>query len=237
MEMVFVKCGRMKIGCTSEQVNNCEINERYEHDVELSGYYIGKYPVTQRQWAALMGVNPSNFKGDDDRPVEMVSWDDAQAFIDKLNESSSRKKYRLPTEAEWEYAARGGVNSKGYVYSGGNNADGVAWYSDNSGGSVSGFPRPVGAKAPNELGLHDMSGNVREWVSDWWADRYERTPPNTLVGTPFVNPQGPETGVNRVTRGGSYAQDAVSCRVSARSYLSPELKRNFVGFRVALSAE
>jgi len=232
MEMIFVKGGVLEIGCTDGQTG-CTIDEIPSHDVELSNYYIGKFTVTQRQWAAIMGTNPSNFVGDD-QPVEMISWDDAQAFIKKLNDRSSSKGYRLPTNAEWEYAARGGTKSKGYQYSGGNNVDNVAWYAGNSGGSNVGYTRPVGAKAPNELGLYDMSGNVYEWVSDRHGKYYREDDRR-----PIVNPQGPgpETGNNRVIRGGSYAQAAERCQVSARSFQPPAEKRKFVGFRIALPAE
>jgi formylglycine-generating enzyme required for sulfatase activity len=227
IEMVFVKCGRMKIGC---DINICgETAESPAYLVELSGYYIGKFLVTQRQWKTLMGTNPSNFKGDDDLPVEQVSWNDVQEFIGKLNVQSSRKKYRLPTNAEWEYAVRGGTDGKGYKYSGGNTADDVAWHLKNSSEQT----HPVGGKKANELDLYDMSGNVFEWVGDWYS-KYEREKP---VGTPFVNPQGPETGQSRVIRGGSWAQDTTFCRVSARTNQGPTEKSKLTGFRLAFTAE
>jgi len=221
INMVFVKCGTKRIGCTNEP---CRNDERYAHTVNLSSYYIGKYPVTQRQWEALMGTNPSGFIGDD-QPVETVSWDDAQAFINKLNERSSRKKYRLPTNAEWEYAARGGVKSNDYRYPGSNNVDDVAWHSGNSDSKT----HPAGAKLPNELGLYDMGGNVFEWVSDWYADGYGRGP--------FTNPEGPDSGSGRVVRGGSWAQDTSYCRVASRTRQPPTYKGTLVGFRLALTAE
>jgi formylglycine-generating enzyme required for sulfatase activity len=232
IEMVFVKCGRIKIGC---DVDTCgELTESPANLVELSSYYIGKFLVTQGQWNALMDTNPSIFKGDDNRPVEMVNWNDVQTFIEKLNERSSRKKYRLPTNAEWEYAARGGAESKGYKYSGSNIAGDVAWYADNSGGSVDDrSTRPVGTKAPNELGLHDMSGNLWEWVSDRFGKYAKETP----LGTAVVNPKGPETGDDRVIRGGSYTEGMSSCRVSARTREAPGNTRRYIGFRVALPAE
>ena len=159
------------------------------HEVTLSEYYIGEFEVTQELWEAVMGSNPSNFKGGY-LPVEMVNWNDCQGFIAKLNRLTG-KTFRLPTEAQWEYAARGGNKSKGYKYSGSNNIDEVAWYCNNSGGST----HPVGTKSPNELGIYDMSGNVWEWCQDWYG-KYSKDSQ--------TNPQGPSSGSNRVRRGGSY---------------------------------
>jgi len=167
-----------------------------------------------------MGTNPSYFQGDD-LPVEMVSWDDAQEFFAKLNELTG-KKYRLATEAEWEFAARGGKLSKNYKYSGGNDIDEVAWYYQNSGSTT----HPNGTKKANELGIYDMSGNVWEWCNDYWGDYTDETQ---------TNPQGPNEGSFRVFRGGSWPDDAPHCRVSARHYANPYNRYFNLGFRVALS--
>jgi len=170
IEMVFVEGGTFIMGCTSEQRDDCFDNEKPTHQVTLSDFYIGKIPVTQAQWKAIMGDdnNPSRFKGDN-LPVERVKWEDVQEFIERLNAMVSMN-YRLPTEAEWEYAARGGNQSQGYKYSGSNEIDEVAWYAGNSGGAGEYSDRkihPTGTKNANELGIYDMSGNVKERVSDW----------------------------------------------------------------------
>ena len=161
-DMVFVEGGTFTMGCTPEQWNDCLDNEKPAHQVTLSDFYIGKYEVTQVQWVAVMGNNPSSIKGDN-LPVGNVSWDDVQEFIERLNEKTGEN-YRLPTEAEWEYAARGGNRSMGYKYSGSNDVGNFSWYQ----GSISiNSKYPVGTKMANELGIHDMSGNVLEWVSDF----------------------------------------------------------------------
>lgn len=175
--------------------------------------------MTQALWQAVMGSNPSGFKGSN-LPVERVSWEDCQAFITKLNQLTG-KTFRLPTEAEWEYAARGGAKSRGYKYSGSNNIDDVAWYDDNSDDET----HPVKTKAPNELGLYDMSGNVFEWCNDWYGD-YSRSAQ--------TNPTGPNTGSFRVYRGGSWVSGAGSCRVSFRNYDYPGYRFNLLGFRLVL---
>lgn len=163
-DMVWVEGGTFRMGATSEQGSDAWGGEKPVHSVTLSGYYIGKTEVTQALWKAVMGSNPSEFKGDN-LPVEQVSWDDCQEFIRKLN-SLTGQHFRLPTEAEWEFACRGGNNSCGYKYSGSNDIDNVAWYFDNSGHKT----HPVGTKAQNELGIYDMSGNVWEWCSDWYGN-------------------------------------------------------------------
>ena len=157
-EMIFVQGGTFTMGCTSEQGEVCWDHEKPAHQVTLSDFYIGKYEVTQEQWRAVMGNNPSHFTGDEHLPVENVLFNEVQEFITILN-SLTGKKYRLPTEAEWEYAARGGRNSLGFMYSGSNTVGNVAWYSGNSNEKT----HPVGTKTPNELGIYDMSGNVMEW--------------------------------------------------------------------------
>ena len=169
-----------------------------------------------------MGNNPSHFKGDD-LPVENVSWDDAQEFITKLN-SLTGKAYRLPTEAEWEFAARGGVQSKGYLYAGSNDLKTVGWYWKNSGGQT----HPIGTKKPNELGLYDMSGNVWEWCNDWYGD---------YPTEPQVNPTGLDSGTYRVHRGGSWYSTAQYCRSAYRNYWLPDHRDFFNGFRLALAPQ
>ena len=190
------------------------------HSVTLSSYYICKYEVTQALWRAVMGSNPSNFKGDN-LPVENVSWDDCQTFINRLNSYTGRN-FRLPTEAEWEFAARGGNYSRHYKYSGSNDIDDVAWYIDNSNKR----PHPVGTKQANELGLYDMSGNVGEWCSDWDGSysSYSQT-----------NPTGPNSGSFRVHRGGFWRYNARYCRTPERSSKTPDYCVNYIGLRLVLS--
>ena len=219
IEMVWVSGGTFTMGATSEQGSDAYDWEKPAHSVTLSGYYIGKYEVTQAQWKAVMGNNPSSFKGDN-LPVERVSWNEVQEFIKKLNQLMG-KSYRLPTEAEWEYAARGGNNSRGYKYSGSNNIGSVAWYYENSGSTT----HPVGSKSPNELGIYDMSGNVWEWCQDWYGD---------YSSSSQRNPKGPASGSSRVGRGGGWYCDAWGCRVSFRSGYSPDLRFNDLGFRLVL---
>jgi len=220
-EMVFVQGGTFWMGCTAEQQANCDDDEKPAHQVTVSSFNIGKYEITQGQWKALMGNDPSYFaKGGDNYPVEMVKWDDVQEFIRRLNKATG-KRYRLPTEAEWEYAARGGAKSKGYKYSGSNNLNNIAWHLDNSGDKT----RPVGTKQPNELGIYDMSGNVWEWCSDWYDD-YTKSPKR--------DPLGASSGDNRVYRGGGWGSTALGCRVTYRDNGTPSSLYNSLGFRVVL---
>jgi formylglycine-generating enzyme required for sulfatase activity len=221
IEMVFVQGGTFRMGCTEEQ-SDCQDNEKPVHNVTLSDFYIMKYEITQEQWVQVMGKNPSNFKGDN-LPIENVSWNDIRDFISELNIMTG-KKYRLPTEAEWEYAARGGNKSKGYKYSGSSALDKVAWHKDNSGGKT----QPIGAKQPNELGIHDMTGNVWEWVSDWYGANYYSSSSGS-------NPTGPVSGSYRVGRGGGWNPDARDCRVSIRNYADPGYRNYDLGFRLAVS--
>jgi formylglycine-generating enzyme required for sulfatase activity len=210
-DMVFVQGGTFAMG--NHSANN--------GSVTLSDYFIGKYPVTQRLWKQIMGAggNPSKFKGDD-LPVETVCWDDARKFIKRLNKQTGTK-YRLPTEAQWEFAARGGNKSAGLQYSGSDNIDEVAWHNGNSGEKT----HPVGAKAPNELGIYDMSGNVWEWVGDRGG---EYTPKAK------TNPRGPLWGgIFRVFRGGSWGADAACCRVSSRAGGTADDRGSALGFRLA----
>ena len=194
-------------------------SDNRRHDVTLDGYSIGQYQVTQDVWEAVMGSNPSYFKGAR-KPVEYVSWDDCQDFIMKLN-SMTGQNFRLPTEAEWEFAARGGNSSRGYKYSGSDNLGDVAWYDANSGNT----PHDVGTKSPNELGIYDMSGNVFEWCCDWFA-RYSTEAQ--------FNPKGPSSGSYRVRRGGSWGCNASYCRVSYRYYYTPDYRSSYIGLRLCL---
>ena len=216
--MVYVEGGTFTMGATSEQGGDGDPDLKPAHRVTLSSFSICRYEVTQEEWEAVMGCNPSHFEGKK-RPVESVSWNDCQEFIRKLN-AITGKHFRLPTEAEWEFAARGGNKSKGYKYSGSNNIGGVAWYGDNSDWET----HPVGQKSPNELGLYDMSGNVWEWCGDWW-DIYKLSSQ--------TDPKGPSTGDRRVFRGGGYAY-ADSCCVSARDAYLPHMTSADLGFRLAL---
>ena len=200
-EMVYVEGGTFDMGATSEQGSDAESNEYPVHSVTLSGYYIGKCEVTQELWEAVMGGNPSEFIGAQ-KPVERVSWYDCQEFVSRLNSLTGRT-FRLPTEAEWEYAARGGKKSSHYKYSGSGNIGSVAWYYDNIGSRT----HPVGTKSPNELGIYDMSGNVWEWCSDWYGG---------YSAGAQTNPMGPSSGSHRVLRGGSWGSFAMRCRVSNR---------------------
>jgi formylglycine-generating enzyme required for sulfatase activity len=213
IELVHVVGGTFVMGCTSEQGHECKPNEEPAHRVTVSDFFIGKYEVTQGLWKAVTGSFPktANSKSGlgDNYPVYNISWQAVQAFIDSLNRKTGRS-FRLPTEAEWEYAARGGNNPDGYKYSGGNNVVDVAWYSKNSGKTS----RPVGTKWPNKLGIHDMSGNVREWVWDIYEkDYYNRSS--------TINPAGPSSGSKRVYRGGAWKDDAANCRVSYRNSSNP----------------
>ena len=221
-EMVRVEGGTFRMGATSEQEEDAYDSEKPVHSVTLNSYYIGKTEVTQALWQAVMGSNPSYFKAyfkGADLPVDCVSWNDCQKFIQKLNRLTGRN-FRLPTEAEWEFACRGGNNSRGYKYSGSNNLGSVAWYDENSGVST----HPVATKAPNELGIYDMSGNVMEWCSDWYADytSYSQT-----------NPTGSLSGSGRVIRGGGWRGFA-GCRSSNRGYDYPTSRDYDLGLRLAL---
>lgn len=216
--MVPVEGGTFTMGATSEQGSDALEGEYPAHQVTLSDYYIGQTEVTQALWKAVMGSNPSDSKGDN-LPVEQVSWDDCQVFIQKLNQLTG-KQFRLPTESEWEYAARGGRKSRGYKYAGDNDIGLVAWYEDNSGNET----HPVATKQANELGVYDMSGNVEEWCSDWY-DGYQSSSQS--------DPQGPSSGSDRVGRGGSFFFNARYCRVSNREYYTPDFRTFDLGLRLS----
>jgi len=218
IEMVFVEGGTFMMGCTGENCN--PIDEFPIHQVTLSNYHISKYLVTQKLWEAVMEYNFSYFKGAN-LPVEQVSWDDAQNFINQLNMLTG-KNYSLPTEAQWEFAARGGNESEGYEYSGSNNVDEVAWHYENSGYTT----HPVGMKKPNELGIYDMSGNVFEWCND----RY-----GLYTDEAQTNPQGSDEGYSRICRGGGWYDKAEYGRVSKRGASGPQMRYSSLGFRLVLS--
>ncbi len=220
--MIAVEGGTFTMGATPEQGSDAEDWEKPTHQVTLSSYYIGETEVTQALWKAVMGESPSFYKGDN-LPVEQVSWYDCQEFIKKLNVLTGRN-FRLPTEAEWEYAARGGNKSSGYKYSGSNNITDVAWYINNSGSKT----YPVKTKQANELGIYDMSGNVWEWCQDWYGK---------YISAAQTNPKGPTTGSSRVNRGGSWGSFARICRSSIRFNNYPDDRNYCLGFRLALSAE
>jgi len=251
MEIVFVQGGTFQMGSI-----NGVTDEELIHSVSLSDFFIAKYEVTQGLWKSVMGNNPSYFTGDEDLPVEQVSWYDAVEFCNKLSEKEGLQKvytidyskkdecnkawfdtrkwlvicdftangYRLPTEAEWEYAARGGSQSKGYTYSGSNKADEVAWYEKNSEDKT----HPVGRKQPNELGIYDMSGNVWEWCWDWY---------NGYSSASQTNPTGSSSGDGRVFRGGSLGceNNGYELRFACRSNDSPYVRNYLQGFRIVRS--
>ena len=220
IEMVKVEAGSFKMGATPEMQAPYEV-EKPVHRVTLTNnYYIGKYEVTQALWKIVMGSNPSNSKGDN-LPVENVSWNNCQKFISKLNKLTG-KSFRLPTEAEWEFAARGGNKSRGYQYSGSNTIGDVAWYDGNSGSKT----HAVGTKQPNELGAFDMTGNVWEWCQDWHG-RYS--------SSPQTNPTGAVSGSYRVYRGGSWCYPAGYCRCSRRFDGTPDFRNGDLGLRLVLS--
>lgn len=220
-KMIRVEGGSFMMGSPYSDTDALD-DEKPQHRVTLSDYYIGETQVTQALWKAVMGDNPSRSgKGmyADTCPVETVSWEDCQEFIKQLNKKTG-KTFRLPTEAEWEYAARGGRNSQGFKYAGSNDIDKVAWCDHECCRT-----RPVKKKSANELGLFDMSGNVWEWCQDWKGD---------YNGSAQTNPSGPSSGSYRVLRGGSWGFRASHCRVASRFFLLPDWRDINYGFRLAL---
>ena len=225
-EMVNVEAGSFYMGAQKENLEglNYDANafgiESPVHQVSLNAFSIGKFEVTQAQWVAAMGSNPSTIQGDN-LPVENVTWEQVQEFITLLIENSGLN-YRLPTEAEWEFAARGGNNSEGFIYSGNSVLGACGWFYSNGESTT----HEVGTKFPNELGIYDMSGNVREWCNDWF-DYYSSENQE--------NPQGPTDGYLKVNRGGSWTTPAVNCRNSYRHSNYPYESSQDLGFRLALS--
>ena len=220
--MVYVEGGTFTMGATPEQADDYETDEQPAHRVTLSPYYICSTEVTQELWLEVMGGNPSYFVGVN-LPVEQVSWNDCQQFINKLNEITG-KRFRLPTEAEWEFAARGGKMTQGYKYSGSNTIGDVAWYKLNADYKT----HPVATKAPNELGIYDMSGNVMEWCQDRYGN---------YSATAQTNPTGPTSGSDRVLRGGGWWWYDEFCRVSTRHSWNPSSTDDNYGLRIAMSFE
>ena len=218
-EMVRVEGGTFTMGATAEQASDAFSDELPTHKVTLSPFLIGKYEVSQTLWFAVMGENPSVNTGIN-LPVDNVTWNECQTFITKLNELTG-KNFRLLTEAEWEYAARGGNKSKGYKYSGSNNLGDVAWYIDNSNNTS----HAMGTKAPNELGIYDMTGNVMEWVSDWKG---------SYSSGAQTNPTGPDSGTYRVNRGGSYGNVERLSRITNRNSIDPNMSSKTMGLRLCL---
>lgn len=213
--MVEVKGGRFNMGGTAEQFN-CEDDEFPIHVVSLDDYYIGETEVTQALWQAVMNDNPSGFQGEN-LPVERVTWLECQDFVNKLTALTGIT-FRLPTESEWEFAARGGIYTKYYQYSGSNDIDEVAWWGDTN------STHEVATKKPNELGIYDMSGNVFEWCQDYFGD-YDMMPADS--------PTGPESGETRVRRGGSWGGSAKGPRISFRNYELENIRWNYIGLRLA----
>lgn len=225
--MIHVEGGSFLMGATAEQGSDASSREKPVHQVTLSSYYIGETEVTQALWLTVMGNMPSNFTGMQ-LPVEQVSWEDCQTFVAALNDLTGQQ-FRLPSEAEWEFAARGGNESMGFKYSGSDNLPSVAWYSYNDSWDVRGTgyygTHPVATRNPNELMLYDMSGNVHEWCQDWYGayDSSDQT-----------DPAGPATGTTRVYRGGSWYFDEWFCRVSFRNSVSPSYTSYGIGLRLAM---
>ncbi len=234
IQMVFVKGGNFFMGCDDKKYLGEEFeSERPLHRVNVSSFNIGKYEVTLRQWREVMGIKPPAYddvdygnKNCNDCPVVKVSWNDVQEYIKRLNAKFPDRHYRLPTETEWEYAARGGKYSKKFTYSGSDKLSEVAWY-----GKPNSATHPVGEKQANELGIFDMEGNALEWCNDWYGDDYYS---KTIDE---INPKGPETGVKRVLRGGSYFDDDAVCRTTYRSRFPPTTRQWNIGFRLAMDAQ
>jgi formylglycine-generating enzyme required for sulfatase activity len=214
-EFVKIEPGSFSMGCSPGD-SLCDADEFPAHPVRLTKpYEMGKYEVTQAQWQAIMGNNPSAFKGDDKRPVERVTWDEVKEFLNHLNERKDGYRYRLPTEAEWEYAARAGTTGPNY-----GPIDEIAWYQGNSDKHT----HPVGLKKPNAWGLYDMQGNVYEWTEDWYGD---------YTSDAATDPTGVESGGDRIPRGGSWMSTPRGIRTSNRNLNEPDNRDHNIGFRIA----
>jgi len=223
--MCIIEGGTFSLGATPEQSIYAGFDEKPAVEVILDDFCIAETPVTQELWNALMLENPSHFSGTN-LPVERVTWDECIEFIDKLN-AVTGENFRLPTEAEWEYAARGGQQSAKNKYAGtdDDHIGDFVWYKENASGT-----QPVKGKFPNELGIYDMSGNVSEWCSDWYFNSYS-------AGGSRQNPTGPATGMAKVIRGGSWNDKAINCRVSKRASMNPAYRSKQIGFRLVLSQD
>lgn len=222
--MVRIDGGTFKMGCQNESDSDCYYWEKPAHKVSVSSFYMDKYPITQLEWEAVMGTRPWFSKNCPTCPVENVNWNDATEFLARLNKVSGVH-YRLPTEAEFEFAARGGNLSKGYKYAGSDNIREVAWYDSISRGQA----HPVAQKKPNELGLYDMSGNVFQWTLDWFDSDY-------YLHSPEKDPKGPDSESYRTCRGGSWWSDDSYSRVSNRDRYPVDARDDDVGFRIAKDA-
>ncbi|MFN7255598.1 MAG: SUMF1/EgtB/PvdO family nonheme iron enzyme [Microcystis sp.] len=224
LEMVSLPAGEFIMGSPDSDPDASD-DEKPQHQVQVNSFAIGKYPVTQAQYQAVMGTNPSHFKNNPQNPVEKVSWNDAQAFCQKLSQITG-KTYRLPTEAEWEYACRGGTTTRFYFGDDANQLGDYAWYEGNSGGTT----HPVGQKKPNAWGLHDMSGNVWEWCEDNWHDNYIGAPTD---GSAWFIKNDNRSQSPKCLRGGSWNHYPNLCRSASRGGLNPDIVINNFGFRVA----
>jgi len=224
MDLVLIPAGSFQMGC-DKNFDDCSDDELPRHNVKISKpFYLGKYEVTQDQWVSVMGSNPSKYKART-RPVEQVSWDDAQKFISKLNAKEGTSKYRLPTEAEWEYAARAGSGGKWCFGDDEGQLSQYAWYDKDW---DTGSTNPVGKLKPNKWGLYDMHGNIWEWVQDWYGKNY-------YSNSPSSDPKGASSGSYRVNRGGSWSYGARNCRSAFRDSNSPDFRYYYLGFRVCRS--
>jgi formylglycine-generating enzyme required for sulfatase activity len=222
MQFVLIPAGSFMMGCNKD-IEKCDPEETPQHRVIISKpFYMAKYEVTQEQWAKVMGGNPSAFKGLSN-PVEKVSWDDTRNFIEHLSKMDG-KVYRLPTEAEWEYAARAGSESAYFFGNAGEQLGQYAWYSNNSGDKT----HSVGLKQPNAWGLFDMHGNVWEWCQDWFEQNY-------YSSSPLTDPRGPSSGEHRVLRGGSWGSGVHKARIASRGHIKPDYRDIDDGFRVVMS--
>jgi formylglycine-generating enzyme required for sulfatase activity len=225
MKFVLIPAGTFMMGADKE-FEEAEDYEQPRHQVTISKpFYLGVYEVTQQQWKDVMGNNPSNFKGRDN-PVETVSWEDVQDFIRRLNQKEGHSRYRLPTEAEWEYAARAGSTSTYFFGDDESQLGDYAWYPGNSGRTT----HPVGQKRANDWGLYDILGNVWEWVGDWWGETY-------YASSPSADPTGPISGAYRVDRGCGWNLVARLCRSASRFGLAPAARSGYCGFRLVFLSE
>lgn len=223
LRMIYVEGGVFTMGGTDEQGEDVKAYEEPAHPVKLNSYYIGMTEVTQELWETVMGWNYAWNTESNQLPMEDVSWEDCNEFAEVLSERTG-KKFRLPTEAEWEYAARGGIKSGNHKYSGSDNIDDVAWYVSNS----DDMTHKVGTKNANELGIYDMNGNVWEWCQDWYGE---------YSTSSYDNPTGPKTGDFRIYRGGSYKEKAEYNRTSNRSFNRPDFRYGNIGLRVVMEVE